>query len=327
MPNVQQEDHYHIPINVLGKEPRTAFSRWTENVVIENVLKRKECIRFQDDIYVHMRNIELTITGTIDEFRLATVQLDNSLDVSARSIVVKTFLLNEDDNSEVNAVKELTLQRYVNQLESHLIVPILEVARIKSKIFGVLPYVANGDLFKFIKQKQFAGNVEHAKRTMREMVRAVAACHDAGVMHGDLSPENFMMIDDATPALIDFGQSSLMGHGYLCKPGRVGKEFYMAPEMFALSQDIYDGRKVDIWSLGITFFVILSNDASPPWHFASNKDIYFSHAQRDFQTFLSQQFPDLQIFSNLLVQMLEIDPCKRLSAQQVLDHEWFLESC
>jgi len=61
--------------------------------------------------------------------------------------------------------------------------------------------------------------------------------------------------------IIDFGLASHSTNGNFCNDKRVGKTGYMAPEVYAKKQ--YDGRKADIWSLGVMLFMMLIG--APPY--------------------------------------------------------------
>ena len=312
----------------LGRDERANNSRWAENVLVDGTLKRKECISLKTEIFVQRRTIEVTASGTIEEFTAACVGPDGSLVViENRPIVLKTFNLQADVLSEQLALKELELHQRMTLTNSGVVLPLLNTARTKSKIFAFLPYVSNGDLFQSIKRNHQSYhhhlNQAQSRCIMYGMLRSVLACHDAGISHRDISPENFLLMDENTPVLIDFGLSVEMEDDWSCLAIRAGKDFYMAPEMFALEEERYDGRKVDIWSLGITFFIMASTDSSPPWHFASKKDIFFASAVRDMPQFLANQFPDNKAFCDLISRMLTYDPIGRPSARELMDHEWF----
>lgn len=63
--------------------------------------------------------------------------------------------------------------------------------------------------------------------------------------------------------LIDFGTGRKFTQGKKLRQV-VGTPFYMAPEIFSKSYD----ERVDMWSLGIVFFILLTGKS--PYHSSDN---------------------------------------------------------
>ncbi|KAG8097812.1 hypothetical protein GUJ93_ZPchr0013g36796 [Zizania palustris] len=154
-----------------------------------------------------------------------------------------------------------------------------------------------------------------AARTVAEVVRA---CHAHGVMHRDLKPENFLYAgksEDAQLKAIDFGLSVFF------RPGErfreiVGSPYYMAPEV--LRRDY--GPEVDIWSAGVILYILLCG-VPPFW--AETEQGVARAILRGAVDLEREPWPRISRSAKSLVrQMLEMDPRKRLTAQQVLDHPW-----
>ncbi|KAI3873012.1 hypothetical protein MKX03_024709 [Papaver bracteatum] len=157
-----------------------------------------------------------------------------------------------------------------------------------------------------------------AANVARTVAEVVKMCHEHGVMHRDLKPENFLFAnkrENAALKAIDFGLSVFF------RPGErfseiVGSPYYMAPEVLRRNY----GPEVDIWSAGVILYILLCG--VPPFWAETEQGV--AHAiLRGVIDFKRDPWPKVSDSAKSLVkQMLEPDPRKRLTAQQVLEHSW-----
>ncbi|KAG2259458.1 hypothetical protein Bca52824_078752 [Brassica carinata] len=151
----------------------------------------------------------------------------------------------------------------------------------------------------------------------RTIAEVVMMCHVNGVVHRDLKPENFLFAnkkENSALKAIDFGLSVFF------KPGDkfteiVGSPYYMAPEV--LKRDY--GPEVDVWSAGVIIYILLCG--VPP--FGLTEQGVALAILRGVIDFKRDPWPQISESAKSLVrQMLNPDPTKRLTAQQVLAHPW-----
>lgn len=153
---------------------------------------------------------------------------------------------------------------------------------------------------------------------MRTIVEVVQACHKHGVMHRDLKPENFLFANkkESSPLkAIDFGLSITF------KPGEqfneiVGSPYYMAPEVLKRNY----GPEVDVWSAGVILYILLCG--IPPF-WAETEQGVAQAIIRSVIDFRRDPWPRVsENAKDLVRKMLNPDPKRRLTAQEVLDHPW-----
>jgi serine/threonine-protein kinase len=96
---------------------------------------------------------------------------------------------------------------------------------------------------------------------VRQMAEAVHAVHEAGYIHRDVCPRNFICADDLQSLkLIDFGLT-LPDQPAFCQPGnRTGTPMYMAPEIVRRRPT---DRRVDIFAFGVSAYELLTFEL--PW--------------------------------------------------------------
>ncbi|TVU45642.1 hypothetical protein EJB05_05133, partial [Eragrostis curvula] len=121
--------------------------------------------------------------------------------------------------------------------------------------------------------------------------------------------------EDAQLKAIDFGLSVFF------RPGErfteiVGSPYYMAPEVLRRSY----GPEVDIWSAGVILYILLCG--VPPFWAETEQGVARAilRGKLDMER---EPWPRISDGAKSLVrQMLQMDPKKRPTAQQVLEHPW-----
>ncbi|XP_058738253.1 calcium-dependent protein kinase 32-like [Vicia villosa] len=161
-----------------------------------------------------------------------------------------------------------------------------------------------------------------AAAVTKTIVEVVQMCHKHGVMHRDLKPENFLFANKKETAplkAIDFGLSVFF------KPGErfneiVGSPYYMAPEVLKRNY----GPEVDIWSAGVILYILLCG-VPPFW--AETEQGVAQAIIRSVVDFKRDPWPKVSDNAKDLVKkMLNPDPKRRLTAQEVLDHPWLVHA-
>lgn len=124
----------------------------------------------------------------------------------------------------------------------------------------VMEYLPGPGLNAFIKQRS---PILQGKRLnlIRNMAEALAVVHEAGFIHRDVCPRNFICTKDASQLkLIDFGLTIPATKEYKQPGNRTGTPNYMAPEI--VRRRATDER-VDIFAFGVTAYQTITYEL--PW--------------------------------------------------------------
>ncbi len=111
------------------------------------------------------------------------------------------------------------------------------------------------NFFDLIEQSGGSGFGEDAGRFfLNQMLDALEYLHsEASVVHRDLKLENILIDSKMTFKLIDLGLSA--SGDLSAVTGAVGSPSYVAPEV--LTDKVYDGRRVDLFSMGVLVFIMV----------------------------------------------------------------------
>ncbi|KAJ0397056.1 hypothetical protein P43SY_010040 [Pythium insidiosum] len=189
----------------------------------------------------------------------------------------------------------------------------------------ILDYCPYGELYDQIQHAPSQSlSVDTTRRLFFQIATALTFIHAQGIAHRDLSLENVLIDARKQCRVADFGLAAERGRR--CT-GRVGKTFYMAPEVYGFDDAAggdYDGLRADMWSLGVMLFIMVTG--VPPFETPGEGDARFQVVQTAGvdallrRWHLHERLPgDLR---HLLSNLLCVEPHDRLTAEEVLAHAW-----
>uniref|UniRef100_A0A3P8UBX8 Protein kinase domain-containing protein n=1 Tax=Amphiprion percula TaxID=161767 RepID=A0A3P8UBX8_AMPPE len=162
------------------------------------------------------------------------------------------------------------------------------------------------------------------KPILHQLATALASLHSIGITHMDLKPDNIMVVDRSHQPLkvklIDFGLArpvSALHQGEF-----VGTRVYRAPEMLL---GVPFDESVDMWALGLVMAELAMGCCMYPGNSHYDMVRYIVETQGQPPDDLLDN-GDQKMFISLIKSMLNLDASNRITAQQVLDHEFFAAS-
>ncbi|KNE62262.1 CAMK/CAMKL protein kinase [Allomyces macrogynus ATCC 38327] len=190
------------------------------------------------------------------------------------------------------------------------------VRRAKERTALVLSKAANSVAPTKVAAAASGMSEPRARHLFVQIADAVQYCHERGIVHRDLKPDNILLDPHGYVKLIDFGFTNVLESKSQLINTYCGSLSYSAPEM--LAKQPYEGMPADVWSLGVTLYVMCTGKS--PFD-ESNITAMFAHMSTGDILYPADMSAELK---SLLKSMLDPDPTRRASIQAVLAHPWVL---
>ncbi|XP_030597167.1 SNF-related serine/threonine-protein kinase-like [Archocentrus centrarchus] len=204
--------------------------------------------------------------------------------------------------------------RCMKMVQHPNVVRLYEVIDTATKLYLILELGDGGDMYDCIMKHEGGLTEEVAKCYFAQIVHAISYCHRLHVVHRDLKPENVVFFEkQGVVKLTDFGFSNRFQPGKKLNTS-CGSLAYSAPEI--LLGDEYDAPAVDIWSLGVILFMLVCGQ--PPFQEANDSETLtmIMDCKYTVPPHISRACRDL------IGHMLQRDPKKRATLEQIESHQW-----
>lgn len=233
---------------------------------------------------------------------------------------MNTMVKNRDDiNAKI--INEVNIMRKINHVH---VLGLIDSFETYSNVIIVMSYLQGRDLLYRITQhnpKQRYLNEKDAKFMFMQICMGLKYLHDEKITHRDIKPDNILLVDNNDDPIVkisDFGLSKIIAQADMMTV--CGTQLYVAPEIMK-NRGAYT-NKVDIWSMGCLLYAMLSG--AVPFSDAYAPPDLITQIKNAKYSFDSAVWKKVSLSAkNLISKMLQKDPKKRLSIDEILSHEWF----
>ena len=249
----------------------------------------------------------------------------------------KIRLENEDEGIPSTAIREISI---LKQLKLPNIVNLVDLIHGEKKLYLVFEFMDHV-LKKYLDLNNGPLPPQLVKSYLYQITAAIKYCHSKRILHRDLKPQNLLIDKNGVIKLGDFGLARAFGIPIKTLTHEILTLWYRAPEIL-LGQKEYS-TPVDMWSVGLIFYEMAHR--RPLFAGDSEIDQIFKIFQMygtptektwpgitklpDFKlTFPQFKGKGIEAYNknldpiglDLLAKMIQLDPCKIISAKAALNH-------
>ncbi|KAG0245025.1 hypothetical protein BGX31_008118 [Mortierella sp. GBA43] len=257
---------------------------------------------------------------TLGEGEFAKVKLGMHAD-TGEEVAIKLIRRQSVDNTpRINKIgREISVLRTIRHPN---IISLFDVIETERYIGIVIEYASGGELFDHILAHRYLKERD-ACRLFAQLMSGVHYLHSKHIVHRDLKLENLLLDRNRNIMITDFGFANQFDSTTRdLMSTSCGSPCYAAPEL-VISDGLYVGTGVDIWSCGVILYAMLAGylpfDDDPSNPDGDNINQLYNYILATTLVFPDYISPDAR---DLLRMMLVPDPTKRCNMKRIMSHRW-----
>ncbi|XP_009069883.1 PREDICTED: cyclin-dependent kinase-like 2, partial [Acanthisitta chloris] len=231
------------------------------------------------------------------------------------------------------------------QLRHENLVNLLEVCKRKKRWYLVFEFVDH-TVLDDLEASPNGLDYGRVRKYLFQIMRGIAFCHSHNIIHRDIKPENILVSQSGVVKLCDFGFARPLAASGEVYTDYVATRWYRAPEL--LVGDSKYGKAVDVWAIGSLITEMLTGEPLFPgdsdidqlYHITKclgnliprHQELFYKNPLfagmrlpevKEVES-LDKRYPKLPaLVLDLAKECLQIDPDKRPSCAELLQHDYF----
>ena len=256
---------------------------------------------------------------TIGKGQFGVIKIGTNLNTNKKvavKIITKAENKNVDDwslvRTEIDVMKHSKhpcIIKYIDHFEN------------SDYIFIVMEFLKYGTLQDYLYKHEFNISERMVANIVYQILDALLYLKKYGIIHRDLKPENILIDkkdNKIEVRIMDFGFSKIIGNYEKANEG-YGTLAFVSPEV--LLKEPYDDR-VDIWSLGVIIYYMLSGEI--PFRMQNLKIKEISQIIKTQELTFSNKFDTKgQEVKDIIQCCLQKKPEDRIKLEDLIKHPWF----
>ncbi|KAI8059273.1 kinase-like domain-containing protein [Gongronella butleri] len=268
---------------------------------------------------------------------------------TSQLVALKRILMhNEKDGVPITAIREIKI---LKQLNHKNIVPLIDIAvergdaarKERGSIYMVFPYMDH-DLAGLLDNPAVRLSTPQIKTYLKQLLEGTAYLHHNKILHRDMKAANLLINNEGILQIADFGLARGLEDENREYTSCVVTRWYRPPELF-LGERRYT-TAIDMWGIGCVFGELLKSkpilqgtddldqlkrifmlcgspteDTMPGWRKLpdANNVKFDQYSRRVVEEYKKYDM----LAADLMDKFLTLDPVRRVTAMDALDHDYF----